>query len=117
MKRSGGKCVVTGVSRPELLRASHIKPWSASNNVERLDPDNGLMLSAAYDAAFDARLISFADDGTLILAEDFAQAEAEAAGLDLSAKLDLGPNQSASYLAAHRDLMSARVERAKALSI
>ena len=116
MKRWSCKCGVSGISRRELLRASHIKTWSASNNVERLDPDNGLLLSAAYDAAFDARLISFGDDGALILAEDFARAEAEAAGIDLSAQLDLGSSHSASYLATHRALMSARVERVKMLS-
>lgn len=116
IKRWDGKCAVSGVTRRELLRASHIKPWSASNNVERLDPNNGLLLSAAYDAAFDAYLISFADDGSIVLASDFTAAEAGAAGLDLSVQLALGPGHSASYLATHRDLMSARVERAKAPS-
>ena len=114
LKRWSGKCAVSGVARAELLRASHIKPWSASNNVERLDPDNGLLLSAAYDAAFDAYLISFADDGTLLLAEDFAPVEAEAAGLNLSAHLDLSLSHSRSYLSDHRALMTARVKRAKA---
>jgi putative restriction endonuclease len=70
------------VSQPELLRASHIKPWTSSNNIERFDPANGLLLSAMYDAAFDALLLSFADDGRLMLASDFPIDDAIAAGVN-----------------------------------
>ena len=62
-----GRCCVTGVSTRELLRASHIKPWRDSNNAERLDPFNGLLLAVNYDAAFDAGLISFRDDGQVMV--------------------------------------------------
>ena len=47
-----------------LLRASHIKPWKACDtDFERLDVHNGLLLSALWDAAFDAGLVTFEDDG------------------------------------------------------
>jgi HNH endonuclease len=45
------RCAITGLSLTALLRASHIKPWRDSNNSERLDPFNGLLLSPSYDAA------------------------------------------------------------------
>jgi putative restriction endonuclease len=60
-----GRCAVTGVDQPELLRASHVKPWAeCASNEERLDPMNGLLLVAHWDAAFDNGLVTFADDGS-----------------------------------------------------
>ncbi len=59
------RCCVTGLSIPEVLRASHIKPW-AEDEESRLDPQNGLCLSATFDAAFDKHLISFDEDLRLI---------------------------------------------------
>ncbi len=55
------KCCISGTSVPELLRASHILPWSSFPQ-ERLNPRNGLCLSAIHDAAFDKGLITFNDD-------------------------------------------------------
>lgn len=66
MKAWSRRCAVTGTSLQDLLRASHIKPWRISNNNERLNPENGLLLVATLDAAFDAGLISFEDDGTML---------------------------------------------------
>ncbi|QYY33748.1 HNH endonuclease (plasmid) [Cupriavidus pinatubonensis] len=60
-------CAVTGVRVRAILRASHIQPWAASNNEDRLDPHNGLLLVANLDALFDRGLISFADDGKLLI--------------------------------------------------
>ena len=61
----GARCPLTGVSEPELLRASHIKPWAAcETDAERLDVHNGLLLSPLWDAAFDSGLVTFEDDGT-----------------------------------------------------
>jgi putative restriction endonuclease len=60
------KCCLTGLSIPEVLRASHISAWSEDEK-NRLNPENGLCLSATYDAAFDRHLISFDEDYRLIL--------------------------------------------------
>lgn len=60
------KCCVTGIDIPDVLRASHIIPWS-ENKATRLNPENGLCLSATYDAAFDKHLISFDENYKLIL--------------------------------------------------
>jgi hypothetical protein len=66
-----GRCPITGVADPRLLRASHIKPWAACDtDAERLDVHNGLLLAAHLDAAFDAGLISFEDNGAIMLARE-----------------------------------------------
>ena len=64
MRYWGNRCPLTGISEPQLLRASHIVPWAeCASDAERLDVHNGLLLSAHWDAAFDAGLVSFSDDG------------------------------------------------------
>lgn len=61
-----GQCCVTGLNIKEILRASHILPWS-ENTHNRLNPENGLLLSATYDAAFDKYLFSFDDDYRMVV--------------------------------------------------
>lgn len=59
----GGKCALTGINVEQLLLASHIIPWSdESHKKERLNPCNGICLSALYDKAFDAGLITISPD-------------------------------------------------------
>ena len=60
-------CRVTGISNPRHLRASHIKPWRLSSDFEKLDGNNGLLLSPHIDHLFDQGYISFTDTGTLII--------------------------------------------------
>lgn len=63
-----GRCPITGIDDPALLRASHIVPWAACvSDAERLDVHNGILLAAHWDAAFDAGLVSFEDDGSVLL--------------------------------------------------
>ena len=50
------KCAITGIDLPELLLASHIMPWS-KNEEHRLNPENGICLSALYDKAYDKGII------------------------------------------------------------
>ncbi|MFQ6162480.1 HNH endonuclease [Sinorhizobium meliloti] len=58
-------CPLSGISNPALLRASHMIPWSdCTTDAQRLDVHNGLLLSALWDAAFDAGLITFDPHGT-----------------------------------------------------
>lgn len=61
------RCRLTGISDLAFLIASHIKPWSASDNSERLDGQNGLMLAPHVDKLFDKGWISFEDNGDLIV--------------------------------------------------
>lgn len=68
MKYWGGACAVTGVAVPEVLRASHCKPWAeCESDSERLDVYNGLLLSANLDALFDRGLITFDDAGGIVI--------------------------------------------------
>jgi putative restriction endonuclease len=72
-----GRCPVTGISDRALLRASHIRPWALCDSDEqRLDVFNGILLAAHVDAAFDAALITFDQNGMPLLSELMSQ-EAE----------------------------------------
>ena len=62
-----GRCPITLIADERLLTASHIKPWVDSNDTEKLDPKNGLMLTPTYDRLFDQGFISFSDKRELIL--------------------------------------------------
>lgn len=64
-------CCITGLNIPEVNRPSHIIPWSEDER-KRLDPRNGLCLSATYDAAFDRNLISLDDDYRIIISKDIS---------------------------------------------
>lgn len=103
----GGRCPLTGITDPELLRASHIKPWAhCETDAERLDVHNGLLLSALWDAAFDRRLVTFDDDGQ----PQFSPALSDAARAELRwrAALPLAPGHRKN-LAWHRNYAFGRV--------
>lgn len=61
------RCRITGVTNPTHLRASHCKPWRDSTNEERIDGENGLLLTPTIDHLFDRGFISFEDSGVLIV--------------------------------------------------
>ncbi len=102
MKHWSGKCAVTGLEVEALLRASHIKPWRDSDNRERLDVLNGFMLGPAYDAAFDAGLISFEDNGSVLVSPKLPANQLLAAGISDAAKLSTLVDAHREYLAHHR---------------
>ena len=98
------RCAVTRLAVPQLLRASHIKPWAdCETDAERLDVYNGILLAPHLDAAFDAGFITVADDGSIVVS----------AMLDTHARATLGLNQALrvrdlsdghrGYLPWHRD--------------
>src|SRR5690606_3752500 len=66
MEYWGGRCALTGLDVPELLRASHAKPWKDATDAERLDVYNGLLLAVHLDALFDCGLMTFGDDGAAV---------------------------------------------------
>ncbi len=76
-------CRLTGISSPQLLIASHIKPWrSCSDGFERLDGNNGLLLSPNVDLLFDKGFISFCDDGKVIVSAHVDKSDIIRLGLD-----------------------------------
>jgi putative restriction endonuclease len=91
-----GRCAVTGLAVPELLRASHIKPWAdCETDAERLDVYNGILLAPHLDAAFDRGFITVAVDGTISVSD----------ALDADARATLGldrPLRVLGLAAAHR---------------
>lgn len=99
VQRWGPACPMTGITDPALLRASHIKAWAeCTTSAERLDPENGILLSALWDAAFDRGLVGFDDAGKPLFFP----------GLSLTARTALGTGhltlteRRRAYLAVHR---------------
>lgn len=81
-------CPLTGITDPGLLRASHIVPWAeCASDGERLDVHNGLLLSSLWDAAFDAGLVSFNDEGRALAAPRLGAAARTALVIDTAPTL------------------------------
>ena len=98
-----GGCSVTECSVPQLLRASHIKPWRAASHKERLDHFNGLLLTPNLDLAFDQGLISFNDQGDILLSSEVDVATAKALHLSADLRLRQIEPSHRGYLAWHRE--------------
>lgn len=101
MRVWGGACAVTGLECREVLRASHVKPWANSTPKQRLDSDNGLLLSANLDALFDKGLITFDVRGQMHISARLDEKHRE--GLGLPKPLRFVPEGLAGYLKYHQD--------------
>ena len=97
------KCRITGVSNPRYLRASHIKPWRKSSDTEKIDGNNGLMLAPHVDFLFDRGLISFEDDGTLIVSVQIEDGALESWGIPSVVNVGMFSSEQAVYLKFHRE--------------
>lgn len=93
------RCAVTGYNELSMLVASHIKPWSASSNAERLDPFNGLLLVPNIDRAFDKGFITFEEAGTLLVSPLLP--DASALGITAGSQISLRTEHQA-FMAYHR---------------
>lgn len=99
-----GRCAVTGLAVPELLRASHIKPWAAcETDAERLDVFNGLLLAPNIDAAFDQGFITIALDGHVDLSERLDETARSLLGLKATANLRALDDGHRGYLKWHKE--------------
>lgn len=98
----GGRCAITGLAVPELLRASHAKPWAVATDVERLDVFNGLLLAAHLDAAFDAGLITVRHDGLVLASAGLTTDAVGVLGLAVQRRVDLQVEHEP-YMRWHRD--------------
>lgn len=77
LKNYQGCCCVTGLDVPDLLVASHIKPWKVSDpKTERLAPSNGLLLNALHDKAFDQGLITIDQSFKVVVSKSVKHTEA-----------------------------------------
>lgn len=95
-------CAVTRYQTPKMLVASHIKPWRNSENRERLDPYNGLLLIPNLDKAFDKGFISFKSSGEIILSELLQ--EPKKLGINDQMKIKVTEDHLI-YLEYHRDVV------------
>lgn len=101
-----GRCAVTGIPfPPELLRASHAKPWSRATDAERLDPFNGLLLATHLDAMFDSGLIGFDEVGSLIASPQLDPVVRSHFGIKAGMRLRSVSPGHLPYLAWHREFV------------
>lgn len=97
------KCAVTDFNKLDVLVASHIVPWAESTDEERLDVDNGLLLSPTYDALFDKHFISFEDNGKIILSDAIETEAYLKIGVDGKEKVKGLSKYNKTYLDKHRN--------------
>ncbi|MCC8536622.1 HNH endonuclease [Xanthomonas codiaei] len=98
-----GRCALSGSELPvSLLRASHAKPWSLADDSERLDPFNGLLLAVHYDALFDQGLITFDDEGGLLISHLLSSETRKVMHLDGVTRLRFVLPGHRGYLSFHR---------------
>lgn len=103
LKRWGG-CSVLGCGPKTVLVASHIVSWcKCKTNEERLDPNNGLLLSPNLDKLFDRRMISFTDKGGLLVSSNLNLNDAIALGIRSDMRLRDVPSGIVAYLTRHRE--------------
>jgi hypothetical protein len=99
-----GACAVTGCSVNEVLRASHAKPWKDCTTAEeRLDVYNGFLLSANLDALFDKGLISFDDDGVIMLSSQLNEQQMRRIGIYTDMHLRWLDEHHLPFLRYHRE--------------
>ena len=106
-------CRITKVERMEHLIASHVRPWRDTNNEERLDGENGLLLTPTVDHLFDKGFISFEDSGQLIVSPVADPISLKRMGIDHERHVNVGAFSEGQrrYLDFHREnvLRMARV--------
>ena len=105
------RCAITGINIPDLLVAGHIIPWADSSPLQKLNPENGICLSALYDKAFDKGLITISpDDYTICLSSALREYKSQEyyykhfgflVGRQITMPIEHKPNRD--FLAYHRD--------------
>lgn len=97
-----GKCPVTNSDLKNILIASHIVPWSESNDEERLDVENGILLSPNVDALFDKHFISFQDDGSILISKKLDNFNRDSLKIHEKIKIPISDGMK-KYLKRHRE--------------
>lgn len=98
------QCRITGVTNSTHLIASHCKPWRDATNEERLDGENGLLLTPSIDHLFDRGFIGFEDNGQLIVSPVAHKISLQQMGIDVKCPPNVGKFTSGQkrYLDFHR---------------
>jgi hypothetical protein len=105
VQRIESYCRITQVDQIEHLRASHCKPWRDASNAERLDGQNGLLLTPDVDHLFDRGFISFEDNGTVLVSPVAHRESLQRMGLEDALRRNVGgfSEGQRTYLAFHRE--------------
>jgi 5-methylcytosine-specific restriction protein A len=98
------KCAVTNFNKLDILIASHIVPWSKATDHERLDVNNGLLLSPTYDALFDKHLITFNNQGKIQLSEKIKYSAFRKIGVTGKEQIHDLSKYNVQYLDRHNEL-------------
>lgn len=104
------KCAVTKFDDPRILIASHIVPWRKSTDEERLDVDNGILLSPTYDALFDRHLITFNEKGKIVLSDQILSASFSKIGVTGGEELQKMHEGNIAYLRKHQEAFQSSIQ-------
>jgi hypothetical protein len=96
-------CRLTGVNNIKHLRASHIKPWKDASDSEKIDGNNGLLLSPHVDHLFDRGFITFKNSGDLIVSKELNPSVLNQWSLDKIENVGAFNNRQSEFLEFHRD--------------
>ena len=98
------KCCLCGVTDQHLLIASHIKPWSVCEQVERLDPNNGLLLCPNHDKLFDGGYITFDTNMKIVISSRLS--ESDRVFMNISENMSIEPDyKREKYMKYHRGVV------------
>tara|TARA_B100001063_G_C16668024_1_gene504719 strand:+ start:102 stop:1040 length:939 start_codon:yes stop_codon:yes gene_type:complete len=101
LEKWNGTCPVTKSKIKSILISSHILPWSQCNDEQKLDVDNGILLSPNVDSLFDKYLISFSNDGFLIKSSKITDEDLNLLGVDKDVQIPINDGMK-KYLEIHR---------------
>ena len=107
------RCRITCVDNPVHLVASHCKPWRDSTNEERLNGENGLLLTPSIDHLFDRGFIGFEDNGRLIISPVAHRPSLDRMGIDVAGAVSVGTFSSGqkAFLDFHRNAVLLQANR------
>ena len=105
------KCCLCGIKNKELLIASHLKPWSKSNDSkEKIDINNGLLLCPTHDKLIDKGLITFSENGEIMISELLTNDDRKL--VNVNEKMIIQVNdENRSYIKYHREKIFRQPEK------
>ena len=112
LEKYGYKCALCEIQTSQMLKASHIKPWSKSNDKQKLDENNGLLLCAHHDALFDKYLLSFGESGEPIISDLVPKEHYESLGINAIPNINVSTKMKP-YLCWHRKELDRRQKNSK----
>lgn len=112
-KQCGAKCFLSDITKRELLIASHITPWSKSGRSDKVNPNNGLLLSVSWDSVFDKGLVTFGENGDVVFSPELDDVSAKVLGISKDARIpeQMMNDERRFYLKYHREKIFKGVDK------